>query len=79
MKRQWIGVFVAVGFATTAVLGAQDKPSPANVPPADAAAPPGIQKPALPAPVGAAEGKHRHDQRLHPRHPDGDGERGEIR
>ena len=53
MKRQWIGVFVALGFATTAVLGAQDRPSPANTPPPDAAAPPGIQKPALPAPVQA--------------------------
>jgi hypothetical protein len=54
MKRQWIGVCVALGFATTAVLGAQDRPSPANTPPPDAAAPPGIQKPAtLPAPVQA--------------------------
>jgi hypothetical protein len=54
MKRQWIGVFVALGFATTAVLGAQDRPSPANTPPPDAAAPPGIQKPAtLPAPAQA--------------------------
>ena len=54
MKRQWIGVFVALGFATTAVVGAQDRPSPANTPPPDAAAPPGIQKPALPpAPVQA--------------------------
>ena len=49
MKRQWIGVFVAFGFATTAVLGAQDRPSPANTPPPDAAAPPSIQKPAIPA------------------------------
>jgi hypothetical protein len=49
MKRQWLGVFVAVGFATTAVLGAQGNPSPANTPPA--AAPPGIQKPAQPAPA----------------------------
>ena len=54
MKRQWIGVFVALGFALTAVLGAQDRPSPANTPPPDAAAPPGIQKPAtLPAPAQA--------------------------
>jgi hypothetical protein len=53
MKRQWTGVFVALGFAT-AVVGAQDRPSPANTPPPDAAAPPGIQKPApLPAPVQA--------------------------
>ena len=51
MKRQWLGVFVAVGFATTAVLGAQGNPSPANTPPADAAAPPAIQKPAQPAPA----------------------------
>lgn len=51
MKRQWLGVCVAVGFATTAVLGAQGNPSPANTPPADAAAPPGIQKPAQPAPA----------------------------
>lgn len=54
MKRQWIGVFVALGFATSAVLGAQDRPSPANTPPPDAAAPPGIQQPApLPAPAQA--------------------------
>jgi hypothetical protein len=56
MKRQWIGLFVAVGFATSAVLGAQDRPSPANTPPADAAAPPGIQKPALPAPAAQPKG-----------------------
>lgn len=43
MKRQWFGVFVVAGFATTAVLGAQGQ-SPANTPPADAAAPPGIQR-----------------------------------
>lgn len=43
MKRQWFGVFV-VGFATTAVLGAQGNQSPANTPPPDAAAPPGIQR-----------------------------------
>ena len=53
MKRQWTGVFVALAFATTAVLGAQDRPSPANTPPPDAGAPAGIQKPALPAPVQA--------------------------
>ena len=54
MKRQWIGVCAALGCATTAVLGAQDRPSPANTPPPDAAAPPGIQKPAtLPAPAQA--------------------------
>ena len=44
MKRQWFGVFVVAGFATTAVLGAQGNQSPANTPPADAAAPPGIQR-----------------------------------
>jgi hypothetical protein len=43
MKKQWLGVFVAAGFATTAVLGAQGQ-SPANTPPADAPAPPGIQR-----------------------------------
>ena len=44
MKRQWFGVFVMAGFATTAVLGAQGNQSPANTPPPDAAAPPGIQR-----------------------------------
>ena len=44
MKRQWLGVFVVAGFATTAVLGAHGNQSPANTPPADAAAPPGIQR-----------------------------------
>jgi len=44
MKRQWFGVFVVAGFATTAVLSAQGNQSPANTPPADAAAPPGIQR-----------------------------------
>jgi len=54
--RQWAGVFVAAAVATTAVLSAQGNPSPANTPPADAAAPPSIQKPAIPsvpAPVQA--------------------------
>jgi hypothetical protein len=37
------------GFTTTAVLSAQGNQSPANTPPADAAAPPGIQK-AVPTP-----------------------------
>ena len=32
MKRNWSGVFVAVGLAATAVLGAQGNPSPANTP-----------------------------------------------
>lgn len=53
--RQWSGVFVAAVIATTAVLGAQDNQSPANTPPADAAAPPGIQKPATP-PASQAKG-----------------------
>src|SRR5688572_780711 len=44
MNRQWFGVLVVAGFATTAVLGAQGNPSPANTPPADAAAPAGIQR-----------------------------------
>lgn len=44
MNRQWFGVFVVAGFAATAVLGAQGNQSPANTPPADAAAPPGIQR-----------------------------------
>jgi hypothetical protein len=56
MKRQWIGVFVALGFATNAVLGAQDRPSPANAPPPDAAAPPGIQQPAIPPAPAQAKG-----------------------
>jgi hypothetical protein len=56
MKKQWIGMFVALGFATTAVLGAQDRPSPANTPPPDAAAAPGIQKPALPPAPAQAKG-----------------------
>ena len=45
MKKPWIGMVVAVGFVTSAVLGAQGNQSPANTPPADAASPPGIQKP----------------------------------
>jgi hypothetical protein len=49
-----MGLFVAAGVATTAVLGAQGNPSPANTPPGDAAAPPGIQKPA-PAPSAQAK------------------------
>jgi hypothetical protein len=44
MKSHWSGVFVALGLATTAVLGAQGNPSPANTPPPDAAAPPGVQR-----------------------------------
>lgn len=51
--RQWSGVFVAAAIATTAVLSAQGNPSPANTPPADAAAPPSIQKPATPPAPGA--------------------------
>src|SRR5688572_13484957 len=49
MQRQWIGVFVAAAMASGAVLGAQGNPSPANTPPADAAAPPSLQRPAPPA------------------------------
>lgn len=44
MKNHWSGVFVALGIATTAVLSAQGNPSPANTPPPDAAAPPGVQR-----------------------------------
>lgn len=44
MTRSSFGALVVAGFATTAVLSAQGNPSPANTPPADAAAPPGIQK-----------------------------------
>jgi hypothetical protein len=53
--RQWSGVFVAAVVATSAVLGAQGNQSPANSPPADAAAPPGIdrQQPPLPPPAQA--------------------------
>jgi hypothetical protein len=54
MKRQWFGVFVVAGFATTAVLGAQGQ-SPANTPPADAGAPPAIQR-TQPAPAGQQKG-----------------------
>ncbi len=63
--RQWSGVFVAAVVATTAALGAQGNQSPANTPPADAAAPPGIQQPALPAPA-QAKGNTVTTQRLHP-------------
>ena len=55
MKRPWIGMFVAAGIATSAVLGAQGNPSPANTPPGDAASPPGIQKP-TPAPSAQTKG-----------------------
>ena len=54
MIRQWLGVVVAAGFATTAVLGAQGSQSPRNTPPTDAASPPGIQK-AEPAPSAQAK------------------------
>ena len=53
MTRQWSGVFVAAGVATTAVLGAQGNQSPANAPPADAAAPPGIERQQPPPPAQA--------------------------
>ena len=49
MTRSRFAAIVVAGFATTAVLSAQGNQSPANTPPADAAAPPGIQK-AVPAP-----------------------------
>jgi len=54
MKRHWPGVFVAVGIATTAVLGAQAPPQ-ANTPPQDVPAPPGIQR-NTPAPQAEAKG-----------------------
>ena len=47
-RSRFDAIFVA-GFATTAVLSAQGNQSPANTPPADAAAPPGVQKP-VPSP-----------------------------
>jgi len=54
MKSHWSGVFVALGIATTAVLGAQGNPSPANTPPPDAAAQPGVQRSTpLPQPAEA--------------------------
>ena len=56
MNRQWFGVFVVAGFTATAVLGAQGNQSPANTPPADAAAPPGIQRTQQP-PAPAAQPK----------------------
>jgi hypothetical protein len=55
MKRQWFGVFVVAGFATTVVLGAQGNQSPANTPPADAGAP-AIQRTQQP-PAPAAQPK----------------------
>jgi len=51
--KQWSGVFVAAVVATTAVLGAQGNQSPANSPPADAAAPPGIERQQPPPPAQA--------------------------
>jgi hypothetical protein len=54
MKRHWSGVFVAVGIATTALLGAQAPPQ-ANTPPPDVPAPPGIQR-NTPAPQADAKG-----------------------
>jgi hypothetical protein len=53
MQKLWIGAFVAAAMASGAVLGAQGNPSPANTPPADAGAPPSVQRtvPALPAPA----------------------------
>ena len=55
MKRYWSGVFVAVGFATTAVLGAQGNPPLPNTPPPDIKAPAGIQR-TTPAPADDARG-----------------------
>jgi hypothetical protein len=45
MTRYWLGVFVTVAFATTAVLGAQGNPPPANTPVPDTKAPAGVQRP----------------------------------
>ena len=55
MKRYWSGVFVAVGFATTAVIGAQGNPPQQNTPPPDTKAPAGIQR-TTPAPQPDAKG-----------------------
>jgi hypothetical protein len=57
MNRQWFGVFVVAGFATTAGLGAQGNQSPANTPPADAGAPPAIQRTQQQPPAPAAQPK----------------------
>lgn len=54
MKRYWSGVFIAVGFATTAALGAQDNPPQANTPPPDAAPPAAVQRT---TPASAADAK----------------------
>jgi hypothetical protein len=57
MKSHWSGVFVALGIATTAILGAQGNPSPANTPPPDAATPPGVQRSTqVPQPAEAKSG-----------------------
>jgi hypothetical protein len=56
MKKHWSGVFVAVGIATTAMLGAQGNPSPANTPPADAGAPPSAQRSTPPPAAADAKG-----------------------
>ena len=53
MRKQWSCVFVALGMAATTILGAQGNPSPANNPPPDAAAPPGVQRQTLPPPAEA--------------------------
>ncbi len=52
MQKQWSGVFAAIGIASTAILGAQVNPAPANPP--GAAAPPAIQRP-TPAPSADAK------------------------
>jgi hypothetical protein len=54
MKKHWSGLIVAGALAATAVLGAeapQGGPNPANTPPADSSAPPGVQR--APAPPSA--------------------------
>ena len=55
MKRYWSGVFVAVAFATTALLGAQGNPPQQNTPPPDTQAPAGIQR-TTPTPQAEAKG-----------------------
>ena len=44
MQRNWSGALIAVVLAGTAVLGAQGSPRPTNSPPADKAAPAGVQR-----------------------------------
>jgi len=56
MTRSRFAALIVAGFATTAVLSAQGNQSPANTPPADAAAPPAIQQPATPPAPAQAKG-----------------------